>query len=255
MSFWLRILKGVFFNLVAVLALLAARASAKTITVEVGKSGGLNYSPDTIQSAVGDVVQFHFNAKHSVVAGDFKKPCTPVASGGFFSSFLPTGDTSTFSITVNNTDPVFFNYAVSTHYEDGMVGVINQGSDTLDSYRNAAAQVDSTVTPSAPFGGNMGGGSSSATSSMISSMSMSVSMTGSETGSTSVHSSTGASGSKSASGSPSLSPSSSNQPGAAENLNGAITVLLDLQSSLACLCFNARSFRSKIGYVGFEARV
>lgn len=77
---------------VAAVALLVGVANAKMILVEVGK-GGLVYSPDTIKAAVGDVVEFHFDAKHSVVAGDFKKPCTPAASGGFFSGFLPTSDT------------------------------------------------------------------------------------------------------------------------------------------------------------------
>ena len=74
------------------LALLFASATAKTIVVEVGK-GGLTFSPDSIKAAVGDVVQFHFNSMHSVVAGDFKKPCTPVANGGFYSGTLPMSDT------------------------------------------------------------------------------------------------------------------------------------------------------------------
>ncbi|PNY25385.1 Uncharacterized protein TCAP_04672 [Tolypocladium capitatum] len=222
------------------MAMLAAKASAETIIVEVGNNG-LNYSPNIIKAAVGDVVQFHFNAKHSVVAGDFKKPCTPVANGGFFSGFLPTGDTSTFSITVKSTDPVFFYCAVSTHCEDGMVGVINQGSDTLDAYRSAAAQVDSTVTPSAPFGGNMGGSSSSisstTTSSKPSSMSMSAPMTGSETslGSVTMTLMTSASGSHSACGSPSSAPSSGNQPGAAENLKGAIAGVVAFALAIAGL--------------------
>lgn len=72
----------------AILAL-AAEASAETIRVEVGK-GGLKYTPDSITPAKGDVVEFHFDSMHTVVAGDPKKPCTPATSGGFYSGELPS---------------------------------------------------------------------------------------------------------------------------------------------------------------------
>lgn len=77
---------------VLVFAVLAARpASADVYKVEVGK-GGLRYTPNTIKADKGDIVEFHFDGMHSVVAGDFKKPCTPVSSGGFYSGTLPDGD-------------------------------------------------------------------------------------------------------------------------------------------------------------------
>lgn len=76
---------------VAALALLAAGTSAKTIKVEVG-DGGLMFEPDTITADEGDIVEFHFNSMHSVVAGDFDKACSPVASGGFYSGTLPKSD-------------------------------------------------------------------------------------------------------------------------------------------------------------------
>ncbi len=70
-------------------AALASQASAKTITVAVGKSG-LTFSPDTITAAVGDTLQFHFYpADHSVAMGDFTAGCTPATSGGFYSDFVP----------------------------------------------------------------------------------------------------------------------------------------------------------------------
>ncbi|KAL6887044.1 Cupredoxin [Trichoderma evansii] len=149
----------------AVLA--AISASAAIIRVEVGQTG-LKYTPDTIKANKGDIVEFHFDGMHSVVAGDFSKPCTPATSGGFYSGILPTGDETFFSITINNTDPVFFYCVVDSHCQGGMVGVINQGSDTLDAFRTAASNTDSSVSPKAAFGGTLsssavtsGGGSSS----------------------------------------------------------------------------------------------
>ncbi|OAQ64606.1 hypothetical protein VFPPC_05864 [Pochonia chlamydosporia 170] len=139
----------------ALLAFFAAGPTgAAIIKVEVGRTG-LRYAPDNIKAAKGDIVEFHFDAMHSVVAGDFAKPCTPVASGGFYSGFLPSGDESFFSITIENTDPIFFYCAVDSHCQGGMVGVINQGSDTLDAYRTAAIKTDNTVTPNGAFGGNV----------------------------------------------------------------------------------------------------
>lgn len=77
---------------ILVFSVLAARpASADVYKVEVGK-GGLRYTPNNIKADKGDIVEFHFDAMHSVIAGDFKKPCTPVSSGGFYSGVLPDGN-------------------------------------------------------------------------------------------------------------------------------------------------------------------
>ncbi|KAJ4193662.1 hypothetical protein NW755_003656 [Fusarium falciforme] len=75
---------------VAILAMLAAGGSPATHRVEVGQRG--RFAPDTITADKGDIVEFHFNAMHNVVAGDFKNPCTPIASGGFYSGTMPVGD-------------------------------------------------------------------------------------------------------------------------------------------------------------------
>ncbi|KAK7414101.1 hypothetical protein QQX98_007044 [Neonectria punicea] len=147
----------------ALLSLLAG-ASAETHKVQVGKSGDV-FSPDSIKAAKGDVIEFHFDSMHSVVAGDFKKPCNPLSDGGFYSGSLPDGDKSYFAVTINNTDPIFFYCSVSDHCQEGMVGVINQGSsDTLSSYKSAAAKASKNVSPKAEFGGTVAdkSGSSSA---------------------------------------------------------------------------------------------
>ncbi|PWI64167.1 hypothetical protein PCL_12087 [Purpureocillium lilacinum] len=129
-----------FHNLkIAALALSAAASTAKVISVDVGE-GGFTYNPDTITAAAGDSVEFHFYAQHSVVAADFAKPCQPASSGGFFSGIL------------NNK-------------ASGMVGVINQGTDTLAAFKAAAEKTDTSSSPNAPFGGFNGPAPNSTSSS------------------------------------------------------------------------------------------
>lgn len=69
---------------------------------------------------------------------------------------------------------MFFYCSVGDHCQDGMVGVINEGSDKLDSYMSAAAKAKENVSPDAAFGGS--DDSSSMSSGMMSSTSMSESM-------------------------------------------------------------------------------
>ncbi|KAL7940123.1 Cupredoxin [Trichoderma barbatum] len=179
-------------GILAVLGL-AAGASAETIKVEVGKSGSKTiFNPESIKANKGDVVEFHFDSEHSVVAGDFKSPCTPVSTGGFYSGTLPSGDKSSFSVTINNTDPIFFYCSLPGHCQAGAVGVINQGSDeTVAEYKAAAAKTDSTKEPKSVFGGTLDDGSSSQMSSTMASSgasstgTSSVSKTSSATASTS----------------------------------------------------------------------
>ncbi|ODA79138.1 hypothetical protein RJ55_04730 [Drechmeria coniospora] len=153
-------------SIATTVGLLATGASAKTITVEVGK-GSLTYSPDSITAAEGDIILFRFDSTHDVVAGDFQKPCQPASSGGFYSGTLPAGGKSSFSITVNNTDPIFYYCSISNHCQDGMVGVINQGQglDTLDAYRSAAAKTTSSTAPNTAFGGTEPSSTKSSTTS------------------------------------------------------------------------------------------
>ncbi|RSL49163.1 hypothetical protein CEP54_012541 [Fusarium duplospermum] len=206
------------FN-VALLALIAVGASAATHKVEVGK-GGLKYTPGTITAAKGDIIEFHFGSMHTVVAGDFNKPCAPAASGGFYSGELPASGNSFFSISINNTDPIFFYCAIEGHCQAGMAGVINQGSDTLKEYQRTAANTDKSTSPKAAFGGTLG----------------SKSNTGSASTTTVTTSESSATGTLTASGSAAASTSS--VPGAAQQLTGPIVcvsvVALIFSAMLAC---------------------
>ena len=89
-----------FGSFLAVVALVAGVAQAKTIDVTVESD---KFSPDSFTASKGDTVDFHFQGKNSsVVAGDYKYPCSPMELGtGFFSGFIPSDDVSLFYILGN----------------------------------------------------------------------------------------------------------------------------------------------------------
>ncbi|RDW75303.1 hypothetical protein BP6252_06445 [Coleophoma cylindrospora] len=143
-----------FRPLISMLAV-AAAAQAATIDIAVGETG-LKFTPNTTTAAVGDVLAFHFySGGHSVVSGALANPCTPDATS-FFSGYIPgssAGDT-TFEVTVNSTDPIWFYCSLNRHCENGMVGVVNPPTDTsLSAYASAAAAVKAASAPANPVGG------------------------------------------------------------------------------------------------------
>ena len=59
------------------------------IQVTVGGRAGLVYSPNSIQAAIGDMVQFNFeSANHTLTQSTFPLPCVAMASGAD-SGFMP----------------------------------------------------------------------------------------------------------------------------------------------------------------------
>ncbi|KAJ5368868.1 uncharacterized protein N7496_008628 [Penicillium cataractarum] len=138
-------------------------------TVDVGEDG-LTFNPDSLTVSPGDKVEFHFYPPdHSVVQASFDNPCQPISSGGFFSGFFQTSQESktVFTVTVNNTDPIWLYCGVQGHCQAGMVGVINPPSsgDTLDLFKAAAAKAKDSTVPANVFGGVVGTASSENTSS------------------------------------------------------------------------------------------
>ncbi|TLD35060.1 hypothetical protein E2P81_ATG11179 [Venturia nashicola] len=123
------------FALALALSLFPLTFAAQQV-VTVGQ--GLSFLPNTLYSAVGDTVKFQFlTPGHSVAAGSYDKPCTPASNTSFYSGIL--GTTMTYTITINNTQSIFFYCAVAGHCQAGMVGVINpSGDQTLTGYRSAA---------------------------------------------------------------------------------------------------------------------
>ncbi|EHK26358.1 uncharacterized protein TRIVIDRAFT_120747, partial [Trichoderma virens Gv29-8] len=146
-------------------ATLSAVASAKTIRIDVGESG-LSFTPNDIEAAVGDILEFHYHPKnHSVVAADFATPCKPKAEGGFYSGFFPTASgenllqENVFQVEVNNTTPIWFYCSQTTgnHCGAGMVGAVNANANkTLEEFKAAAAKITTNESPkTGVFGGKI----------------------------------------------------------------------------------------------------
>ena len=69
---------------IAALPLLWTLAQAVTHDIKVGNKG-LNYDPETVTAAQGDILRFSFYPEeHNVAQGTFDKPCQPM-DGGIFS--------------------------------------------------------------------------------------------------------------------------------------------------------------------------
>jgi len=143
-------------------------AAAKNHIVTVAQSD-FSYTPDTITADVGDTVQFMFaNVPHSVVQSTFASPCV---QAGFFSGILNSkpSNNDAFTITVNDTTPIWVFCAVPTHCEQfGMSMVINppaNSPNTLDAYKSAAKALSNPPSPSATTGGSFAALMTSAASS------------------------------------------------------------------------------------------
>jgi len=168
-----------------------AAAISGVTTVKVSNANGdLTFTPDNFTAPVGQVIEFLFYPKtHSVAQAAFATPCEPLANNtGFFSGGFTTAsgtNADVFTITVNDTKPIWFYCGYPTHCEAGMVGVINppaDGSKTIDEFKAAAAKVSNTVAPTIVQGGTKqpvadvkGSGTVSSSSSSTSSTSTSTS--------------------------------------------------------------------------------
>jgi plastocyanin len=115
--------------------------------VMVGAGGQLQYSPEAIAADPGDQVVFHFYPKnHTVTQSSFANPCGK-AEGGFSSGFqfVPANQTDnlpTFTITINDTQPVWVycgqaSGTPASHCGHGMVFAVNCGANgTANSFTN-----------------------------------------------------------------------------------------------------------------------
>ncbi|OXV10199.1 hypothetical protein Egran_02040 [Elaphomyces granulatus] len=141
------------------------------IKVDVGEDGGLIYKPDTMKASTGDTIQFTFYPQnHSVVQSAFDKPCQP-QQNGIFSGFMPVSSgqgNMTFTITINDTKPIWLYCAQTAHCQSGMAMVINppsSGQNTLNAYKNAAKNTSTSTAPAAVQGGVVGSNQTSPSSS------------------------------------------------------------------------------------------
>ncbi|KAK9470756.1 Cupredoxin [Dipodascopsis tothii] len=150
-------------KLLVALAALAGVSSAATVhQVKVGESG-YAYVPSSITAKVGDYVEFSFYyGTHSIAQSDYSSPCQPLEDTnntlGLYSGLVtPDSDSGyapTYTIRINNTDPIWFYCAEAYHCQSGMTGVINPPSsgDSLDDYTSSAETQGSNVRPSTVLG-------------------------------------------------------------------------------------------------------
>ncbi|KAE8135658.1 Cupredoxin [Aspergillus pseudotamarii] len=130
-------------------------------TVDVGEHG-FRFDPDTLKVAPGGKVEFHFYpGNHSVAQASFNQPCHPMNDSSIFSGFIAptTGESDTvFTVTVNDTNPIWYYCGQIGHCQAGMVGVINppaSGSDTLEAFKSAASNANGDSVPSRVQGGTL----------------------------------------------------------------------------------------------------
>lgn len=127
---------------------------AKPPTDPTGKpTPMLQYSPENIQAAVGDTVEFHFmQVNHTVTQSTFEDPCKAMPEG-FDSGFMPNPMGAagvTWSMTINDTKPVwaYCKQKNGTHCGKGMVFSVNaveSGDKSFANYKQLAIQKNGTA--------------------------------------------------------------------------------------------------------------
>ncbi|KPM42414.1 hypothetical protein AK830_g4159 [Neonectria ditissima] len=144
------------FKAVFASAALVYLASAKTIKITATSDN--TFDPDSVEAEKDDVLEFHFETNHSVVAGDYQYPCSPLELGtGFFSGFVDDAEDKVFRVTVNDTEPTAFYSSREDECAKGMVGIVNPSqNETLNDYKERASDLSAGVTPGrVTYGGKL----------------------------------------------------------------------------------------------------
>ncbi|KAJ5372953.1 Cupredoxin [Penicillium concentricum] len=145
-----------------------------THTIQVGpKSNPHQFDPPDIKANVGDIVVFEFYpTNHSVVKADYGAPCVPASGDIFYSGAFAdfnllegqlVGPPPTWSLRVNNTDPIFFYCtAIDSCTKNGMVGAINGNvSQSWETQYAKALKYPYMLVPGQPMPAEGDGGGSS----------------------------------------------------------------------------------------------
>lgn len=77
-------------SLTSIVAGVAVWAVASANMIKITAKSDNRFDPNSVTAEQGDLLEFHFEASnHSVVAGDYQYPCSPLQLGtGFFSGFV-----------------------------------------------------------------------------------------------------------------------------------------------------------------------
>jgi len=152
-------------------------ASGNTIEVIVGgPNGNLTFTPSRVSAAPRDTIKFIFHVKnHTVTQSSYGAPCMPLtdkttgAKNGFDSGFFPVAadatDFPSWSLTINDTSPIWAYCRQANHCGSGMVFAINTDETSqrnFSSFQSLAKTLNGTTTntPSTPNNGSTSGGNS-----------------------------------------------------------------------------------------------
>jgi len=127
----------------------------------------LTYSPSSLTAAVGDTITFEFQQKnHTATQSSFSDPCrkleltSTTGQVGFDSGFMAVADGTTqfptFTVTVNDTTPLWVYCRQTGHCGQGMVFAANAPAtgNTFTAFQALAKQINgsSTTTSSGGYG-------------------------------------------------------------------------------------------------------
>jgi len=149
-------------------------ASGNIIEVIVGgPNGNLTFTPSRVSAAPRDTIRFTFQVKnHTVTQSSFGAPCMPLTDKttgtkiGFDSGFFPVAaDATTFptwSLTINDTAPIWAYCRQANHCGAGMVFAVNSDETSqrnFTSFQSLAKTLNGTTTntPSTPNNGSTTG--------------------------------------------------------------------------------------------------
>ncbi|KAF2432655.1 hypothetical protein EJ08DRAFT_573903, partial [Tothia fuscella] len=126
-------------------------------TVIVGQTG-IRFYPETITASPGSRISFSFEEFfHSVAQSSLSNPCNPLSASSPFSGAISGGEGRVWTVTVPDTNPMYFYCSVGSHCQEGMVMVVNppsSGGGTLEGYRAAAEMAGSKSAPAQAQGGS-----------------------------------------------------------------------------------------------------
>ncbi|KAF1834022.1 hypothetical protein BDW02DRAFT_579891 [Decorospora gaudefroyi] len=137
-------------------------APAQTHTIQVGLADH-KFKPEVTNANVGDTIEFAFYpVNHSVVRAEYGYPCIPYEMTGpdkvgFFSGFHAVStvlsDPPTYSVLVNDTEPIFFYCsAPGSCLTYGMVGAVNPNATmSVEEQQALALESDYMLNPGEPF--------------------------------------------------------------------------------------------------------
>lgn len=121
-------------------------STGNTIEVIVGgPNGNLSFTPSRVSASPRDTIKFVFHVKnHTVTQSSFAAPCVPLTNKttgeriGFNSGFFPVAadatDFPTWSLTINNTAPIWAYCGQSGHCGSGMVFAVNSDESSGQSF-------------------------------------------------------------------------------------------------------------------------